>query len=438
MVAKITHPLSIHRAIYYNEHKVASKFAHILYAEGFIKDANKLNLFDKKERFDSLISLNKGVRRNTLHVSLSFAPGENLSQQKLIEIAKEYMQGIGFGGQPYLVYEHSDTFHPHIHIVTTNIKDDGTSIHMHKIAEKKSEPARQMIELKHQLVKAVENKRQEEQSTQALNVQKLKYSKVATKSGITRVLEDVVGKYKYRSFTEFNALLKLYNVRADNGEPGSRIRKHHGLVYYLIDENGKPEGKRIKASSIHFKPTLPRIIDSYQFNKNIFQRDARSIKTAIDWAFTSHPRNLADLQNELLKEGVAMVSYVNDKSFTYGLTFIDHRSKAVITGSDIGKNYSAKNIMESMGLDQYAQPLPSLEQLQNITGSSSLEKGIQASAESTFSSMPFYDPQDSQKTPDMLDDILSILMEEQARQQQLPYELRIIQKKKKNQHKPKF
>ena len=40
------------------------------------------------------------------------------------------MQGIGFGNQPYLVYQHHDAGHPHIHMVTANIQADGQRIKM--------------------------------------------------------------------------------------------------------------------------------------------------------------------------------------------------------------------------------------------------------------------------------------------------------------------
>ena len=53
---------------------------------------------------------------------------DKLSKEKLKEIANEYMQKIGFGEQPYLLYQHHDAGHPHIHIVTTNIKADGKRI----------------------------------------------------------------------------------------------------------------------------------------------------------------------------------------------------------------------------------------------------------------------------------------------------------------------
>jgi hypothetical protein len=46
----------------------------------------------------------------------------------LIKIADKFMKDVKFGDQPYLVYRHHDSGHPHIHIVSTNIQANGKRI----------------------------------------------------------------------------------------------------------------------------------------------------------------------------------------------------------------------------------------------------------------------------------------------------------------------
>ncbi len=88
----------------------------------FIKDLDKLNFYDKLNHFERLISLNEQTSINTLHVSLNFNPSEKLTTEKLQAIACLYIEKIGFHKQLFLVYRHRDAGHPHIHIVSTNIK----------------------------------------------------------------------------------------------------------------------------------------------------------------------------------------------------------------------------------------------------------------------------------------------------------------------------
>jgi len=57
-----------------------------------------------------------------------------------------YMEKIGFCEQPYLIYRHYDAGHPHIHIVSINIRRDGSRISLHNIGRNQSEKARKEIE----------------------------------------------------------------------------------------------------------------------------------------------------------------------------------------------------------------------------------------------------------------------------------------------------
>jgi len=135
MVAKITVPNSIKKALNYNEQKMKEGKAECIYAHNFLKEHEHLNFYEKLKRFERLISLNKRASTNAVHISLNFALNEKNEKEKLAEIASVYMDKIGFGEQPYLVYQHLDAGHPHIHIVTTNIQQSGKRISLHNIGK---------------------------------------------------------------------------------------------------------------------------------------------------------------------------------------------------------------------------------------------------------------------------------------------------------------
>jgi hypothetical protein len=135
---------------------------------------------------------NRGVKANSVYISLNFSPGEDLSHDKLREIASEYMDKIGFGKQPYLVYQHYDAGHVHLHISTVKIRPDGSRIDMNNIGKNQSEQARKEIEMKHGLVKA-EDYKKELFRAKAVNASKVKYGKTETKRAITNVLDTILG-----------------------------------------------------------------------------------------------------------------------------------------------------------------------------------------------------------------------------------------------------
>lgn len=302
MVAKITTPQSCHRAVYYNENKVEENKAFFLHAANFLKETNQLTLIDKKAGFDRLISLNQGVHLHTLHVSLNFDPSEKLDKNQLIAIATDYMKGIGFGDQPYLVYQHVDAGHPHIHIVSVNVRRGEGPIDMNMIGKNKSEPIRKEIEIKYGLVKAGEQHKKKKSDIYPLDIQKLEYGKSESKRAITNVLDFVLSKYKFCSLHELNALLYLYNLKADAGKPGSRIHHHKGLVYQMIDEKGQGIGMRIKSSSIYSRPGLAFLEKKFAENKTRREPDLPGIRTRIDLLLRSQPKNWPQLAEGLKKK----------------------------------------------------------------------------------------------------------------------------------------
>lgn len=341
MVARISHSGDIQKVLNYNEQKVGGNEALLLDASGFLKDASKLTFHDKLGQFNRHISLNEKVRINTMHVSLNFDPSEKLSNDEMVDIATQYMDRIGFGYQPFLIYRHEDSGHPHLHIVTTNIKSDGSRISTHNLGRNESEKARKELEEEYGLVKAGGQKMVDENALNKLNATRVQYGKAPTKRAIANVLLPVLTQYKYTSLAELNALLGLYNVAADRGSEESRVFKNRGLLYRVIDGKGKKLGVPIKASDIWFKPTLNYLEKRFAENIPVRHPQRQRLMTAIDWTLHDRKLTMADLKDALKKEQVDLIVRQNKEGVVYGLTYIDHKTKCVFNGSDLGKEYSA-------------------------------------------------------------------------------------------------
>ena len=284
MVAKIIVSKSIGKALNYNEQKVQKGHAKCIHAENFPLEKNSMNFHDKLDRFNDLIAGNKRAASNSLHISLNFGPSENLSVKELIKIVNTYMEKIGFGDQPYLVYQHHDAGHPHVHIVTTNICEDGRRINTHNIGRNQSETARKEIEKDFGLVQASTKHFREINRIPAIEAEKIIYGKSETKRAITNVLDAVIKHYKYTSLPELNAILKQYNMLADRGHENSRTFKNGGLVYRVLDQQGNKVGVPIKASSIYNRPTLANLEKHFPENEEKRKPHRQSVKQRIDQA----------------------------------------------------------------------------------------------------------------------------------------------------------
>jgi hypothetical protein len=107
----------------------------------------KMNNPDKKERAELLdtnfisleksvikkeavlvASLNPRLKKNTYHTSLNFTQGESVSNEKMLAVAREYMERMGFDDNPYFIFRHHDSNHPHCHILALRTRFDGTTV----------------------------------------------------------------------------------------------------------------------------------------------------------------------------------------------------------------------------------------------------------------------------------------------------------------------
>lgn len=161
------------------------------------------------------------------------------------------------------------------------------------------------------------------------------------------MLDKVLKEYKFTTMGELNAVLNQFNVAADIGSQDSRIRKNNGILYRVLDKDGNKVGVPIKASDFHFKPTQKHLQRLFLENETARQTGYPRIKNGISMVrYGSKNPTLPVLARNLSRDGIDMVLRRSDEGALYGVTFIDHRSKAVYNGSALGKEYRAKGIRE--------------------------------------------------------------------------------------------
>jgi hypothetical protein len=359
MVAKISIPQRLLSVLNYNEKKVKAGKAELIGAAGYLKDAETMNFSQKLQVLENRNSLNVRATTRTIHVSLNFDPSEKLAPNTLLEIASNYMERLGFEGQPFLVYQHSDAGHPHIHIVSTLIREDGSRINTHNLGRLQSEKARKEIEEKFKLVRAERSHKEKSPSPEHLRIESLKYGKSPLKDVISRVVCDVVKTYNYTSLPELNAALAQFNVIADRGKEGSRVFNTGGLVYRMLDEKGQKVGVPIKASRLGQKPTLSHL--EKRFSENASTRDVLQQKLIqkIECCFESKITSLNSLMNQLRQHQVYTVLRKSKDRKLFGITFVDIENRSVFNGSKLAREYSIGGIQKRINGALGTPKLPS-------------------------------------------------------------------------------
>ncbi len=423
MVAIIKQGKSLRRAFQYNDNKLKEGAATLLSCANFPLALSESNGYLALKMLEKIAELRQDTQVNCLHISLNFSPEEQLSDEKIQCIARDYMDKIGFGDQPYLVYRHHDSGHDHCHIVTTNITLDAQRISLHNIGKLKSEPARKELEQQYGLIRA-EDHRKDLLCIKAVDAKKVRYGKIDTRRAIGNVLAEVLANFKFTSLPELNAVLNLYNVHAERGEEGSRLYRHNGLQYRVLDADGDPVGTPIKASLFHDRPTLKNLEKFFVKNDVARQHYKKRLQTSISFMLKSkRPKSLQELKELLHREGIRLIPRLNKDGIIYGITYVDLKTKCVFNGSALGKQFSAKALLESIHL--------------------AADKGMPASIISTHKSTsipstPYSQPHNSDRSSDTNQQsfnneksLLELLTQYEFAASSVPYEWRKKKRKRK-------
>jgi hypothetical protein len=339
MLAKPKSVASIRRIIRYSEQKITTQEAELILAEGFIKDLPELKWQDKLDRFDQRISLNALSDRKAVHVSVSFSSEDEVNDEQMRVFAKRYMKVIGFEDQPYLVYRHYDSAHPHFHIVSTNIRSDGSQIVINNNALYRSMLLAKKFEIEHSLKRRQTIDPADEEKYKTTQAQRAVHGRDSVKRSISDVLHTVIDDYKYTNLSELNAILRLYNIKANRGNESSRVYQNRGLLFHIIDERGVQVGKSIKASVFLLKPTLTNLEKRFLHNESIHKEHQQRVRTAIDWTLTGEAPDWGRFREDLEQERISVVVQAEKKDGSEGVFFVDHLSKCAFSGESLGGLY---------------------------------------------------------------------------------------------------
>ena len=331
MVARITPTKSIAKTISYNEEKVTHGKAKLIRAGNFLQDKDNLSYTDKLHRFQHLNELNARSQVKMWHATLNFQPGEKLSDDQLTAIADRYMQGLQMENQPYLVYRHEDANHPHIHIVSSLIRPDGSRIDTNRMASRLSEPTRKVIEKEFQLQPA---RRQSKSPVPSPDqVQKITPdSQIPVTQSMDRVLGMVTRHYNFTNRHEFNAILRGYNLIAETGSPGSKTHRHQGIYYTALDDRGNKISPPVMASQLSSRPTSANLHQKFRQSRSTRTDDLSSVRQRLDWILDQQPPTLRAMVSQLQRDGIEVVTPPANGRNPHEQIYVDHRTRIAISG----------------------------------------------------------------------------------------------------------
>ncbi|MFR3216421.1 MAG: conjugal transfer protein MobB [Dysgonomonas mossii] len=343
MVAKINRGNSLYGALVYNQQKVTDETARIISGNRMITDVSENPdkiIAQIMFSFESYLLANKNTEKPILHISLNPAPEDYLSDNQFAELAKDYMDRMGYGDQPYIVYVHDDTGRRHIHIVTTCVDENGNKISDTYEWNRSMKVCRD-LEQKYNL-KDITDKKNELLEPY---LKKVDYGKGDIKTQISNVLKSVKNTYRYQTFGEYSGMLSCFNIEA------KQVKGEHdgipltGIVYSATDDSGKSISTPFKSSLFGKSFGYDGLNKRMKHNTKEFKAGKWTPKIRNEVALSMHGSNgnRHVFVNLLKSGGIDVVFRENEEGRIYGVTFIDHNSKEVYNGSRLGKEFSANH-----------------------------------------------------------------------------------------------
>lgn len=332
MVAKISIGSSLYGAISYNGEKINEARGRILGSNKVvIPPDGHVDVARMVEDFKSFMPKMGRTKKPVLHISLNPHPDDRLTDQDFEILAREYLDKLGFGEQPWVMYKHEDIDRHHIHIVTVNVNEQGKRLNQ-AFLFRRSKKITSELEEKYNLHKA-----QRERVSPDTPITKLDPTG-DIKRQVANIVKLVGMRWQFQTLGEYNAILSLYNIRCEATDGKVNGREYHGLVYFATNDAGETIANPFKASRLGKFASRAAI-------ENKFERSATSINLKPSRRIISSVINYSsgkdDFIAKLREKGIDILIRENNDGRIYGVTFIDHNTNTVLNGSRLGREFSA-------------------------------------------------------------------------------------------------
>ncbi|WP_277638445.1 conjugal transfer protein MobB [Bacteroides graminisolvens] len=346
MVAKISIGSSLYGALAYNGEKINEGKGKLL-ATNKIFDGGTggTDIHRAMEDFKRYMPPLMRTEKPVIHISLNPHPDDRLTDVEMAEIAREYMDKLGYGNQPYMVYRHEDIDRHHLHIVSIRVNENGKCLN-NAYNFHRSKAITRELEQKYGLQPA-----ERKQGIGNEPIRKVRVEEGDIKKQVGNVVKTLATRYRFQSMGEYRALLSIYNVTAEEARGEVRGREYHGIVYSATDDAGNKVGNPFKSSrfgkSVGYEALEKRFAVSKQQikEKNLAEFTSKSVLAVMKRTYDR------GVFTAMLKDkGIDIVFRETETGRIYGATFIDHRTGYVLNGSRMGKEFSANALQEHFTL----------------------------------------------------------------------------------------
>lgn len=334
MIAKISSPSRLAAALGYNFKKVEKHEAAVLLVQGLFQAEN--GIYSRSQVLADMLRVIPArcrTKKTVFHCSLNPHPDERLSDEALSRIAREYIEALGYGAQPYIVFRHNDIPRAHIHIVSLRVDSEGRKIN-DRFERRRSKRITDALEAKFGLLPS-RKKAGVSDKPSAVEI-----GAGDIKRQVAAAVQYVLGRYAFQSVGEMNLLLTRFRVTAEEVKTERKGRPFDGIVYAATDADGHKICTPIKASEIGRQVSYAALRRHFEQSKSVVRERSVVIRRAIADVMQTSP-DRAEFIDRMRERGIETVLRVNAAGRLYGITFIDDANGIAVNGSRLGKGFAA-------------------------------------------------------------------------------------------------
>lgn len=235
-------------ALRYNLEKVEKSLAEIL-DRSFAGDSYKSIM----KEMQMVKMLRPNLQKHFYHTSINFPPSENLSDEKMKEIGREYLEESGFTQHQFITFRHHDAEHPHLHILVSRIGYDG-KVMSDSNDFAKCEIILRRLEKKHGLAEVVSSKNAKKRAVTKNELEMVKRTKTpSNKMRMQSIIKDALNSNPKPTCLEFAYRLQSKGINVIFNQASTGYVSGISYSYRGVTITGSKLGNDFKWATIKAK-----------------------------------------------------------------------------------------------------------------------------------------------------------------------------------------
>jgi hypothetical protein len=224
--------------------------------------------------------LRPNLQKFFYHTSINFPPREDVSNERMKQIALDYLHANGFNQHQFIIFRHYDAAHPHLHILVNRIDYDGRVLSDSNDFAR-SEKVLRGLEKKYNLTKVLPSKQATRRAATKDELEMMKRTgETSRKIQLQAIMKDILDGRGHLTCSEFIQALEKRGISpqfniANTGHVSGISYSYQGLVI-----TGSKLGHDFKWTSLKNKISYDKVRDSENLLKAIFRSKREEFRKA--------------------------------------------------------------------------------------------------------------------------------------------------------------